>query len=174
MSGVARSTHFLVKNGAGKSTLIKILAGIYVLDGRNYPLAGRGRRPDTTECLTITFIDQDLGLVESMTVAENIALLTGYPRKRGIINCRGATVAAVAALRTMESSIDPEARVGTISAAEKSIVAIARALASRSDLLILDEPTAALPASDVDLLLDKLKRLRAERHRVALCHAQAG
>lgn len=150
----------LGQNGAGKSTLIKILAGIYA------PTAGvirwRGEVVDPTITrLPITFIHQDLGLVDSMTVAENIALLTGYPRKRGIIDWRGATGAAVSALRTMESSINAEARVGTLSAAEKSIVAIARALAFRSDLLILDEPTAALPAGDVDLLLDKLRRLRA-------------
>ena len=150
----------LGQNGAGKSTLIKVMAGIYP------PTEGvvrwRGEVVDPTAThLPITFIHQELGLVESMTVAENIALLTGYPRKRGMIDWRGATAAAVAALKTLESSIDPEARVGAISAAEKSIVAIARALAFRSELLVLDEPTAALPAGDVDLLLDKLKRLRS-------------
>ena len=153
--------HALVgQNGAGKSTLIKILAGIYA------PTSGiirwRGEVVDPTSTrLPITFIHQDLGLVDSMTVAENIALLTGYPRNKGIIDWRAAATAAVAVLRTMESSIGPEARVGTLSAAEKSIVAIARALAFRSDLLVLDEPTAALPAGDVNLLLDKLKRLRS-------------
>jgi ribose transport system ATP-binding protein len=150
----------LGQNGAGKSTLIKILAGIYP------PTAGsvrwRGEVVDPTSArLPITFIHQDLGLVDTMTVAENIALLTGYPRKAGIIDWRTAAAAAVEALRTMESSVDPQTRVGAISAAEKSIVAIARALARRSDLLILDEPTAALPAGDVDHLLDKLKGLRA-------------
>jgi ribose transport system ATP-binding protein len=150
----------LGQNGAGKSTLIKVLAGIYA------PTEGlvrwRGKVVDPAAMhLPITFIHQDLGLVESMTVAENIALLTGYCCKRGIIDWRGVAAAAVAALRTMESSIEPEARVGTISAAEKSIVAIARALAIRNDLLVLDEPTAALPAGDVNLLLDKLQRLRA-------------
>ncbi len=69
----------------------------------------RGEAVDpTTGHLPIAFIHQDLGLVDSMTVAENIALLTGYPRKRGIIDWRGATAAAVAALRTMESSINAE------------------------------------------------------------------
>jgi ribose transport system ATP-binding protein len=150
----------LGQNGAGKSTLIKVLAGIYP------PTAGvirwRGKAVDaTSDRLPITFIHQDLGLVDSMTVAENIALLTGYPRNAGIIDWRAASTAAVEALTTMESSIDPQTRVGAISAAEKSIVAIARALARRSDLLVLDEPTAALPAGDVDHLLDKLKRLRA-------------
>ncbi len=150
----------LGQNGAGKSTLIKILAGIYL------PTSGiirwRGKVVDPTAVrLPLAFIHQDLGLVDSMTVAENIALLTGYPRKRGLIDWQGASAAALAALVTMGSSINVEARVGSLSAAEKSIVAIARALAFRSDLLVLDEPTAALPAGDVDLLLDKLKRLRA-------------
>ena len=107
----------LGQNGAGKSTLIKVLAGIYA------PTSGiirwRGEVVDPTSTrLPITFIHQDLGLVDSMTVAENIALLTGYPRKRGIIDWRAAAAAAVVALRTMESSIGPEARVGTLSAAE--------------------------------------------------------
>ena len=60
----------------------------------------------------------------------------------------------------MESSIDPETRVGAFGG-RQSIVAIARALAFGVNVLVLDEPTAALPAGDVDLLLDKLKRLRA-------------
>jgi ribose transport system ATP-binding protein len=150
----------LGQNGAGKSTIIKVLAGIYP------PTAGvvrwRGKVVDPAEeRLPISFIHQDLGLVESMTVAENVALLTGYPRKRGLIDWHGAAAAAKSALRTMESSIDPEARVGSLSAADKSIVAIARALAFRSDVFVLDEPTAALPAGDVDLLLEKLKRLRS-------------
>jgi ribose transport system ATP-binding protein len=150
----------LGQNGAGKSTLIKVLAGIYAPTEGFVRWRGEVVDPASTH-LPITFIHQDLGLVENMTVSENIALLAGYPRKRGIIDWRGASAAAAVALKTMESSIKPEARVSTISAAEKSIVAIARALACRSDLLVLDEPTAALPSGDVHLLLDKLKRLRA-------------
>ena len=111
--------------------------------------------------LPITFIHQDLGLVDSMTVAENVAITAGYPRRFGIIDWRGAASAARIALARMDSPIDPETRVGNLSAAEKSIVAIARALARRCDLLVLDEPTAALPAADVVLLLDTLQRLKA-------------
>ncbi len=150
----------LGQNGAGKSTLIKILAGIYPpTEGR---IRWRGEAVDpASAALPITFIHQDLGLVDSMTVAENIAMLAGYPRRHGIIDWRGAASAARQALSRMESGIDPETRVGALSAAEKSIVAIARALARRCDLLVLDEPTAALPAADVDLLLDTLQRLKA-------------
>jgi ribose transport system ATP-binding protein len=150
----------LGQNGAGKSTLIKILAGIYPPTAGTIRWRGQAVDPGAGR-LPITFIHQDLGLVDTMTVAENVALLAGYPRRSGIIDWRGAAGAARAALRSMESTIDADARVGSLSAADKSIVAIARALAHRSDVLVLDEPTAALPAADVDLLLDKLMRLRA-------------
>jgi len=150
----------LGQNGAGKSTLIKILAGIYEATSGVVKWRGEVVEP-TLARLPITFIHQDLGLVDSMTVAENVALLAGYPQRGRIIDWKTAAAAAQAALRIMESDIDPDLRVGRLSAAEKSIVAIARALACKSELLVLDEPTAALPAADVDLLLDKLLRLKA-------------
>jgi ribose transport system ATP-binding protein len=150
----------LGQNGAGKSTLIKILAGIYPATAGVIRWRGAAVDPATAK-LPIAFIHQDLGLVDSMTVAENVALTTGYPRRFGIIDWSAAASAATVALRSMGSSIDATTRVGSLSAADKSIVAIARALALRSDLLVLDEPTAALPAADVDHLLDKMKALRA-------------
>ena len=61
----------------------------------------------------------------------------------------------------MGGGVDPDARVGDLPAAEKSIVAIARAIAIKSDFLVLDEPTAALPESDVARLHAVLRRLRA-------------
>ena len=150
----------LGQNGAGKSTLIKILAGIYPPSGGVVKWRGEIVEP-TSSRLPITFIHQDLGLVDSMSVAENVALLAGYPRKGRIIRWGAAETAARDALQFMDSDIDPRARVGLLSAAEKSIVGIARALARKSDILVLDEPTAALPAAEVDLLLDKLLRLKA-------------
>lgn len=97
-----------------------------------------------------------------MTVAENIALVAGYPRRRRLIDWSGAHDAAGRLLDRMGGGIAPWTRVGTLSAAGKAIVAIARALAVRADLLVLDEPTAALPEADVARLLDVLRRLRAE------------
>ncbi len=150
----------LGQNGAGKSTLIKILAGLYPPTEGQVRWRGRDAVPGSAD-LPITFIHQDLGLVDTMTVAENVALATGYRKRRGLIDWRAAARAARDSLDLMGSRIDPEARVGTLSAADKSIVAIARALARRCDVLVLDEPTAALPAADVDLLLDTLVRLKA-------------
>src|SRR5580692_4707561 len=151
----------LGQNGAGKSTLIKILAGVYEADAGTIHLGGHSVRPGVDR-LPITFIHQDLGLVDWMTVAENVAVQTGYPRDRfGLISWRDVRRAARDALTVMGSEIDPEARVSTLAAAERSLVAIGRALAVRSDILVLDEPSAALPESDVSRLLDALRRLRS-------------
>jgi ribose transport system ATP-binding protein len=157
----AGEVHALLgENGAGKSTLIKVLAGVHQADAGTIKLRGEAIDPMTAK-LPITFIHQDLGLVDTMTVAENVALLAGYPRQKGLISWRAARDAAASALDRMGGGVDPEARVGDLPAAEKQIVAIARAMAVKSDILVLDEPTAALPESDVAKLLDILKRLRA-------------
>jgi ribose transport system ATP-binding protein len=151
----------LGQNGAGKSTLIKILAGVYESDAGTIHFDNRAVRPHS-ESLPIAFIHQDLGLVDWMTVAENVAVQAGYPRNRlGLISWPKARTAAIQALTAMGSGIDPDAAVATLPAAERSLVAIGRALAVKSDILVLDEPTAALPESDVSHLLDALKRLRA-------------
>ncbi|CAN5168312.1 sugar ABC transporter ATP-binding protein [soil metagenome] len=156
----AGEVHALLgENGAGKSTLIKVLAGVHRADEGMIRLRGQPVDPATGK-LPITFIHQDLGLVDTMTVAENVALLNGYPRKKGLISWRAARDAAASALERMGGGLDPQARVGDLPAAEKQIVAIARAMAIKSDILVLDEPTAALPEADVARLLEVLKRLR--------------
>jgi ribose transport system ATP-binding protein len=149
----------LGQNGAGKSTLIKILAGVYDGDGGETRYAGARVDPQTHR-LPIAFIHQDLGLVDSMTVAENVAVLAGYRRRFGLIDWRGVAEASLAALALMDSHLDPKMLVAGLTAAEKSIVAIARALAVHAEILVLDEPTAALPEADVAHLLTALDRLR--------------
>jgi ribose transport system ATP-binding protein len=150
----------LGQNGAGKSTLIKILAGVYGADAGTVLFAGKLH--PATETLPIAFIHQDLGLVEWMTVAENVAIQTGYPRSQaGLVSWPRVKAAAAQALAIMGSDIDPDAPVSSLPAAERSLVAIGRALAIKSDILVLDEPTAALPEADVERLLETLRRLRA-------------
>ena len=157
----AGEVHALLgENGAGKSTLIKVLAGVHPADAGEVRWHDRVVDP-VADKLPITFIHQDLGLVDTMTVAENVAVLAGYPRRNGLISWRLAREAAAVALDRMGGGVDPDARVGDLPAAEKSIVAIARAIAIKCELLVLDEPTAALPESDVAKLLGVLRRLRS-------------
>ncbi|WP_237152902.1 sugar ABC transporter ATP-binding protein [Oryzibacter oryziterrae] len=160
----------LGENGAGKSTLIKVLGGIHKADGgrvaigdqpyRHRPGQGGDRQP-------VAFIHQDLGLIEWMTVAENVGMAHGFPRHPlfgalGLIDWHGAELAAAHALEKLGVDIDPTARVQSLSRTEKSLVAIARALAVNSDFLVLDEPTASLPADEVERLFGALRRLKAQ------------
>jgi ribose transport system ATP-binding protein len=150
----------LGENGAGKSTLIKILAEVYTLDKGTVTFRGA----DVTNSLRhlpIAFIHQDLGLIDWMTVAENICLTLGFPRRHGLIDWAAARRRAAAALETLGADIDPDARIQGLSRTEKSLVAIARALSAEAEILVLDEPTASLPADEVARLFAALRRLRA-------------
>jgi ribose transport system ATP-binding protein len=149
----------LGENGAGKSTLIKILASVHEMDAGQVRYAGQ----DATTALRrlpIAFIHQDLGLIEWMTVAENICLALGYPRRMGFVNWAAARARAARALEQLGADIDPDTRVQSLSRTEKSLVAISRALAADAELLVLDEPTASLPADEVARLFGCLRRLR--------------
>ena len=149
-------------NGAGKSTLIKLLSGLHTIDAGEILFLGRPITPRSEiDKLPIAFIHQDLGLFDWMTVAENVAMgRSGYPRRNGLISWRGVSQQAQRALEIVGSGIDPEAPISDLSRTERSIVAIARALANDVDLLILDEPTSSLPEADVTRLFTVLNRLR--------------
>ncbi|MEV6394666.1 sugar ABC transporter ATP-binding protein [Streptomyces sp. NPDC051907] len=152
-------------NGAGKSTLIKVLAGVHHADEGEATVAGHplGSHAATR---SMSFIHQDLGLVEWMTVAENIALGTGYPRRRGLISWRQTRERCGEALRFVAGHLDADARIADLAPAERSLVAIARALATQAELIVLDEPTATLPAADCARLFDLLHSLRDRGHGI--------
>ena len=157
--GAGEIVALLGENGAGKSTLIKILAGVHPLDTGTI----RYRDRDVTHTLRrlpIAFIHQDLGLIEWMTVAENVSMMLGYPRRLGLIDWSATRRRAERALDTLGADIDPDVRVHDLTRTEKSLVAIARALATEAEVLVLDEPTASLPADEVAKLFTALRRLR--------------
>jgi ribose transport system ATP-binding protein len=152
----------LGQNGAGKSTLIKILAGVYHADAGSVEYDGVNILSGHTAS-PIAFIHQDRGLVPGMTVAENIALTRGYAVGRlGLVSWRGVNRRAREVLDSLQLDIDPEADVAQLTLAERALVAIARAMSTRASFIVLDEPTAALPASVVDQLVDTIRRLRDE------------
>lgn len=153
----------LGENGAGKSTLIKLLAGIHTADEgailfRGQPYRHRSPRSGTAQ--PIAFIHQDLGLIDWMTVAENMAMGQGFPRRAGLIDWPAARRRAMRALDAVGGDIDPEARIASLSRTERSLVAIARALAVEAELIVLDEPSASLPANEVARLFAVLRNLR--------------
>jgi ribose transport system ATP-binding protein len=154
----------LGENGAGKSTLIKSLAGIHAPDEGRILFKGESyihKPPKPNEKQKVAFIHQDLGLVEWMTVAENMGLAQGYSRRNGLINWRDTETRASHALAMVGCNFDPTIRVQNLSRTEKSLVAIARALAVEADVLVLDEPTASLPANEVERMFKVLRDLRA-------------
>ncbi|MEO1292967.1 MAG: sugar ABC transporter ATP-binding protein [Pseudomonadota bacterium] len=153
----------LGENGAGKSTLIKVLGGIYTPDSGRVLIDGapyQHRPAGFGERQKVAFIHQDLGLIEWMTVAENIALALGYSKTSGLIRWNRVEAFAAEALKTVECEFEPTARVESLSRTEKSLVAIARALAVDSEFLVLDEPTASLPADEVERLFKAIRPLR--------------
>ena len=153
----------LGENGAGKSTLIKILGGIHQPDSGKVVIDRTPYRhtPGSTQVRqAVAFIHQDLGLIEWMSIAENMALATGYQRSAGLIDWNACEANTRKALERVGCDFSPSMRVSRLSRAEKSLVAIARALAVDCDFLVLDEPTASLPASDVGALFKVLERLR--------------
>ena len=175
LKGVSLDVHrgevvaLLGENGAGKSTLIKILGGIFKADSGQITIGGepyRHRAHARGERQSVAFIHQDLGLVEWMTVAENMSLPQGFAGRGwsgalGLIDWRKAEQQALTALKLVGCDIDPTTRVHSLSRTEKSLVAIARALVVDCDFLVLDEPTASLPADEVERLFDAVRRLRA-------------
>jgi ribose transport system ATP-binding protein len=155
----------LGENGAGKSTLIKLLAGIYPADTGEIEFEGRAQsewRSSDRRVQPVAFIHQDLGLVEWMTVAENVALGMGYTRRFGLIDWAAARAAAARVMARVGCNIDPERRVFSLTRAEKSLLAIGRALEVQAKLLVLDEPSASLPMADVQRLFGVLRGLRAQ------------
>lgn len=152
--------HALIgENGAGKSTFIKILAGVYDKDGGEIRLDGRIVDP-RAERLPIAFVHQDNAFAEDLSVAENVAFGVGYPRRMGLIDWAAVNRQAIDIYKAMDvEPLHPERMVSTLSAAEKAILSIVRKLAHTPQVLVLDEPTAALPEADSVQLFEAMRRL---------------
>jgi len=153
----------LGENGAGKSTLIKTLGGLHAPDEGRVLLDGSDyfhKAVSAQSARQVAFIHQDLGLIEWMSISENIALAVGFPKVNGFISWRKAEDVARRALSMVDCDFDPSTRVSSLTRTEKSLVAIARALVVDCDFLVLDEPTASLPADEVERLFAALRPLK--------------
>jgi ribose transport system ATP-binding protein len=159
----------LGQNGSGKSTLIKVLSGYHQPDyGGRVRIQGEDlpfQSPIQSYRMGCRFVQQDLGLVPTLSVLDNMAIGSGFPTRCATIRGRAAYKQAREDLERLSLDIDPRALVATLTASERTGVAVARALredpAYPARLLVLDEPTATLPVDEVDHLLDRVQHMAA-------------
>jgi ribose transport system ATP-binding protein len=158
----AGEVHALLgENGAGKSTLIKVLGGAVapdrgevLLDGARLPLGD----PLAARRSGISIVYQELALVPELTAAENVFL--GREQARPLLRRGEMRSTAQGLLDELGSGVSAEARVGTLSVAQRQMVEIARALVVESRVLILDEPSATLSGPEVERLFAVVRKLR--------------
>ena len=169
-------------NGAGKSTLTKIISGVYPADGGEIRLDGKPVRfatPEAARRAGIETIYQDLALADNLSIGANI-FLGREPMRRvlGILPMLDRKAMAAAAKETMarlDFHVDRlHAPVGRFSGGQRQAVAISRALRWGAEIIIMDEPTAALGVVETAQVLDLIRRLAAEGRTVVLIsHAMA-
>lgn len=157
--------HCLVgENGAGKSTLIKMLTGALLPTSGTMRINGSEYKPKNLQDARdagIATLFQELHVVDELTVLENLTL--GMERSRfGFLIKSDLDDRVIRTLKAIEPSIDPSARVSSLSVAQKQIIEIARATSSGANVIIMDEPTAALSEREVERLFGVIRRLRKE------------
>ncbi len=158
------------ENGAGKSTLMKVLGGVYRSDEGRIVLRGEEvdfRSPHDAQEKGVSTIYQELNLTSNQTVAENIFLgrqpkLPGLLGTFGLVDRKAERAGALEHLQHLGVPINPRALISDLSVAKQQLVEIAKALSFHSDILIMDEPTAALPEEEVHRLFTLIRSLKEQ------------
>jgi ribose transport system ATP-binding protein len=161
--------HALVgENGAGKSTLMKILAGIYHRDAGTIRVKGREveiASPRAAQDMGISIIHQELNLMGHLTVAQNV-FIGREPRRGVLLDDKALNRKAAELFEQLHIRLDPKARVSKLAVAQQQMVEIAKALSHNSDVLIMDEPTAALTEGEIAELFRIIRHLRELGHGI--------
>ena len=153
------------ENGCGKSTLIKIISGVYSMDSGYIEFNGKHLTKITpVEAIKsgIQVIYQDFAVFPNLTVMENLALNSELAAKRKFVNWKRMRKIAEEAVARINFHVDLDALVGSLSVAEKQMVAISRALMFNAKLIIMDEPTTALTKKEVKALFEIILKLKAQ------------
>jgi len=169
------------ENGAGKSTLIKILTGMHPPSSGEILLDGEPVRfgsPREARLAGVAAVYQEINLIPERSVAENMFL--GREPKRGgiLIDRRRMAAQAGAILSRYRLPIDPQARLASLGLGLQQMVSIARTVSLGARVVVLDEPTSALTAGEVEILFGAVRQLRDEgiglvfvSHRLSECYA---
>ncbi len=160
----------LGENGAGKSTLVKILTGIYTPDSGTLTVGGQPQKftkPTDAWAAGITAIHQETVMFDELSVAENI-FMGHMPTKRrglfggGLIDWQSATSQSVQLLKRLDADFSADTLLKRLGVAQKHLVEIARALSHDAQIIIMDEPTAALSEREIDELFEIVRQLKAQ------------
>lgn len=151
----AGEVHALLgENGAGKSTLIKVIAGSVVPDVGELEVNGQVvpfGSPEKSRKAGVAIVYQEMSLVGSLSVAENV-LLGRWPGRRGLVDWTALRRNVVRHLERVGLEVDPERKVSTLGMAERQLVEMAKALSTDPRVLLLDEPTSALSTHEAQRL----------------------
>ncbi len=154
----------LGENGAGKSTLMKILSGVYTRDGGTMEIFGKSYddlTPKQAQEAGVAIIHQELNMCKHLSVAENMFLGREMVGK-GILDNRKMRQEARNILNELKIDIDPDQTVGDLPVSKQQMVEIAKALSIHAKILIMDEPTSALTAREIEDLFRIIKDLKAQ------------
>lgn len=155
----------LGENGAGKSTILKILSGVESLDGGQIEIGGsvmHVQSPEAARRAGVAMIFQEMSLIPTLTVAQNIFLTREQRDRVGFIDDRAGARRARDMFASFGVDIDPTSLVSDIGAGQRQLTEIVKAISHTASVLILDEPTSALSAAEVDKLFAFLRRVKAE------------
>ncbi|MBO7393129.1 MAG: sugar ABC transporter ATP-binding protein [Abditibacteriota bacterium] len=154
----------LGENGAGKSTLMKILRGVQGRDSGEMIIFGKpcgDLTPQSAAALGIAMIHQELNMCGHLTVAENI-FLGREPMKGMVVDRRKMNEETREVLARLNMDISPDTVVGNLAVSKQQMVEIAKALSADAEILIMDEPTSALTAKEIEDLFEIIRKLRSE------------
>jgi len=156
-------------NGAGKSTLLKVLDGVHEPDAGSIFVFGQrvdNFNPALAKETGIAMIFQEMSLIPTLTVAQNVFLTRESRTGFGLIDDRAAERRASGLFDMLGVDVDPTALVGDLGAGQQQLTEIAKAISKDARVLILDEPSSALSTSEVEHLFEFLRRLKADDHAI--------
>lgn len=153
------------ENGAGKSTLMKILSGAYRADTGDIIVGGQAIAAPTPQRmleLGVSVIYQEMMLAPHLTVAENLCLGRLPKNRWGLVDWPAARKSSLDTMARLSFNVDPDARLDTLSVAQRQMVEIASALSRDARLVILDEPSAVLGGAELDRLFSVIRQLASQ------------